>query len=333
MTVSIVLLFASLCIILASCYVFVNAIECLGKALRLHQGIVGSILAAIGTALPETLIPIIAIFFAKGTHARDVGIGAIAGAPFMLATLAFFVTGAAVIVYARMGKRSMHMDIDCRVICKDLTFFLIIYGTAVATSFFHQIIWLKIAIALLLLLSYFIYLKLIVSSEADQLENVEVLYLKKYAKLPENIVWISLQLLVSLIVIVAGADLFIKYVQELSSAIGVSTLVLSLIITPIATELPEKLNSVIWVGRSKETLAIGNITGAMVFQSCFPVVLGMIFTPWNLQGITLISAGLALLGAGTNLLFLRLFKTMNPYVLMTGGLLYAVFLGAVFLKV
>jgi cation:H+ antiporter len=333
MTVSIVLLAASLCIILASCYVFVNAIECLGKALRLHEGIVGSILAAIGTALPETLIPIIAIFFAKGANARDVGIGAIAGAPFMLATLAFFVTGTAVIVYARLGKRSFHMDIDSHVICKDLTFFLIIYGTAVATSFFHRIIWLKIGIAILLLLSYFIYLKLIVSSEADQLENVDVLYLKKYAKLPENVVWISLQLFVSLVVIVAGADLFIKYVQELSSAIGVSTLVLSLIITPIATELPEKLNSVIWVGRSKETLAIGNITGAMVFQSCFPVVLGMIFTPWDLHGITLVSAGLALLGAAINLLYLRLFKTMNPFVLMAGGLLYAVFLGAVFFKV
>jgi cation:H+ antiporter len=330
---SVILLLISLIVILVSCYVFVNAIECLGKALKLHQGIVGSILAAIGTALPETLIPIIAIFFAKGAHAGDVGIGAIAGAPFMLATLAFFVTGLAVLVYSRMGKRSKHMDVDCRVICKDLTFFLIIYGVAVATSFFHHIIWLKILIAVLLLLSYFIYLKLIISSEAAQLENVEDLYLKKYAKLPDTVPWISLQLLVSLVVIVAGANLFITYVQELSLAVGVAPLILSLIITPIATELPEKLNSVIWVGRSKETLAIGNITGAMVFQSCFPVVFGMIFTPWNLQGITLVSAGLALLGAGINLLVLRIYKKMNPWVLMTGGLLYAVFIGALFLGV
>jgi len=332
MIVSIVMLAVSLVIILGACYVFVNAIECLGKTLNLHQGIVGSILAAIGTALPETLIPIIAIFFAKGAHASDVGIGAIAGAPFMLATLGFFVTGFSVLLYAGAGKRSKRMNVDCRVICKDLTFFIIIYGAAVTTSFFYQIVWLKIIIAIVLLLSYSLYLKLIVSAQADLLENVDVLYLKKYAKLPDTIPWISLQLLVSLVVIVGGANLFITYVQELSLAIGVAPLILSLIVTPIATELPEKLNSIIWVGKSKETLAIGNITGAMVFQSCFPVVFGMLFTPWHLEGITLISAGLALLGAGVNLAALRIFKVMNPYILMTGGVLYAVFLCVIFLK-
>ena len=83
MGLDIVMLAASLVIILASCYIFVNAVESLGKAYKLHQGIVGSILAAIGTALPETIIPVIAILFTSGAAAHDVGIGAIAGAPFM----------------------------------------------------------------------------------------------------------------------------------------------------------------------------------------------------------------------------------------------------------
>jgi cation:H+ antiporter len=330
MIFSALLLLLSLLLILGSCYVFVNSVECLGRACNFHQGIIGSILAAIGTALPETLIPIIAILFSKGASAHDVGIGAIAGAPFMLSTLGFFVTGISVIIYSALGKRSKKMDVDCGIISKDLTFFLIIYGIAVATTLVHEIIWLKIVIACALLASYIFYFKLIVSSEGELLENVGDLYCKKFFRLPENKFWISLQLLVALAAIVVSAHLFIKYVQVLSVHIGVSTLILSLIITPIATELPEKLNSIIWIGRKKETLAIGNITGAMVFQSCFPVVFGMIFTPWNLRGMTVVSAMLALSSAFLNLLWLKLFKTLNPFMLMTGGALYLVFIGALF---
>ena len=56
--------------------------------------------------------------------------------------------------------------------------------------------------------------------------------------------------------------------------IGLDPTILALIIAPIATELPEKFNSVLWVRTGKDTLAMGNITGAMVFQSCVPTVLG-----------------------------------------------------------
>ncbi len=331
MTVTIAFLCASFLIILASCYVFVNAVECLGSACNLHQGIVGSILAAIGTALPETIIPILAILFSKTMSAHDVGIGAIAGAPFMLSTLAFFVTGAAVLIYSALGKRTRRMNVDSGIISKDLTFFLIIYGTAVSSTLIHEIIWLKILIAILLLLSYSLYLKLIVSDEGTLLENVGPLYLKVYFKLPENVPWISVQLLFGLLLMLAGAHFFIRYIQSLSMTLGIAPLILSLVITPIATELPEKLNSVLWVGRNKETLAIGNLTGAMVFQSCFPVVFGMIFTPWNLRGIILVSAALALAGAAINLVWLKIFKHLNPYVLMAGGALYAVFICCVFL--
>jgi cation:H+ antiporter len=330
MIVTVLLLTASLLLILAACYVFVNAIECLGKACNLHQGIIGSIFAAIGTALPETMIPIIAILFTKGNSAHDVGIGAIAGAPFMLGTLGFFVTGAAALIYAMLGKRVKSFNVDSKIICKDLAFFLLIYGIAIATTFFHEIIWLKTIIACMLLASYAFYLKLIVSSDADLLENVENLYLKKYLGMKENMFWISIQLSVALVIIIFGANLFIKYVQTLALSIGVSPLILSLIITPIATELPEKLNSIIWVGRGKETLALGNITGAMVFQSCFPVVFGMICTPWHLEGMTLVSAGLALSSASLIFLWMKIFKKLTPVMLLTGGVMYAIFICALF---
>src|SRR5437660_12811201 len=83
--------------------------------------------------------------------------------------------------------------------------------------------------------------------------------------------------------IIGGAHLFVAQVEAIAATIGLAPLVLSLLITPVATELPEKLNSVIWIGRKKDTLAFGNMSGALVFQSAFPVTVGILFTEWTLS--------------------------------------------------
>lgn len=316
----------SLILILASCLVFTNAIEWFGKKLNLSQGVVGSIFSAIGTALPETIIPIIAIVYYNTEKSKEIGIGAIAGAPFMLSTLAFFVTGIAIVIYKLLGKRSLKMNVDVSVFTRDLTFFLIIYGIAVLTTFVHSFIILKVIIAIMLLFSYIIYLRRSFSDECPQCENLEPLYFSKVLKVSTKLFWIILQLLLALAGIIFGAQLFVVYIEDMSNLLGIAPLVLSIIITPIATELPEKINSIIWVGKSKDTLALGNITGAMVFQSCFPVVFGIIFTSWNLTGITLVSAALALAAAAFNLVWVKINKTVNSLALLFSGFLYALFI-------
>lgn len=330
MLINVLLTLISLAFILFSCFLFTNAIEWFGKKLNLGQGVVGSIFAAVGTALPETIIPIIAILYYNNEKSKEIGIGAIAGAPFMLGTLAFFVTGLAVIVYTIMGKRTLKMDADINVISKDLSFFLVIYGIAVLTTFIHNFIILKTIIAIILLLSYILYLKRSFTDECEQCEDLEQLFFTKIFKVKTNLPWIVIQLLIALTGIVLGAHMFVKYVEDMSNLLGIAPLILSIIITPIATELPEKLNSIIWTGRKKDTLALGNITGAMVFQSCFPVVFGMLFTPWNLTGVTLVSAVIAILAAVLNLSWIKIRKSVNPFTLLFGGVLYTVFLFYIF---
>ena len=62
----ILILIAAFLIILLGAELFTNSIEWFGRKLNLAEGAVGSVLAAVGTALPETMIPIIAILFASG---------------------------------------------------------------------------------------------------------------------------------------------------------------------------------------------------------------------------------------------------------------------------
>jgi cation:H+ antiporter len=330
MIVDCIMLLASLGLILLSCAVFVNAIEWFGKSLNLHQGIVGSILAAVGTALPETIIPILAILFTKGKSGHDIGIGAIAGAPFMLATLGFFVTGTAVVVNKWLGRRTFAMYIDRSILSRDLLFFLIYYGIAVTATLYHDIHILKYMVAVGLVASYALYLKMTIHGKGAEIEVFEKLYLTRFFKLKSSVFWITVQIVAGLGFIILGAHFFIHYVGLLSKEIGMSPLILSLIITPIATELPEKLNSIMWVGRKKDILALGNITGAMVFQSCFPVTFGMLFTDWHLRGPTVVSAVCALSMAFITLVWVRITKKLSPFILLFGGVLYAVFLLFIF---
>ncbi|UZQ83248.1 sodium:calcium antiporter [Thermoanaerobacter sp. RKWS2] len=326
MTQDIVMLLFSLAFILLSCILFTNSVEWFGKKLNLSQGVVGSILAAVGTALPETIIPIIAILFYGGREASQIATGAILGAPFMLSTLGFLITGAAIIIYSLFGKRTLKMNANKKVFQRDLTYFILVYAIAIFASVFNQVNEIRISAVILVLLAYAFYVKRTFSDEQQLDENIGTLYFSKFLGVKTNLLWITSQLILSLLGIIFGAHLFVGYVKDLSHMMGISPLILSIVITPIATELPEKLNSIVWVGQKKDTLALGNITGAMVFQSSIPVTIGILFTPWNITGIAFLSAMLALTSAILNLMWINIRKSVNPFVLMFGGVLYGIFL-------
>ncbi len=115
--------------------------------------------------------------------------------------------------------------------------------------------------------------------------------------------------------------------MEISSeALGLPAGLVALVLAPLATELPEKLNSLIWVRDGKDTLALGNITGAMVFQSTIPVTLGVLFTPWVLGPLNLFSAVLALVSGALVYVALRRKGPLHSWQLMIGGVFYAAFL-------
>jgi len=331
MAADILFIALSLAVILLSCALFTNAVEWFGKALGVSQGVVGSVFAAVGTALPETIIPIIAILVIGDEKSKEIGVGAIAGAPFMLATLAFFITGLAVIAYALTGRRGFKINADSRVISRDLSFFLVIYIVAVSTTFIRQYALAKGVVAAALFVSYFVYIRFTFSDQGGEGgEELKPLLLGRLFKTQENLVIIIIQLGLALAGIILGSRLFIARVESLSEALGVAPLIISIIITPIATELPEKFNSIIWMGEKKDTLALGNITGAMVFQSCIPVAFGVAFTEWNLAGVTMVSAVLAIVSAGLVFLWVKLKAAVNPFALLLGGVFYAALLFYIF---
>ncbi|MCL2337924.1 MAG: sodium:calcium antiporter, partial [Firmicutes bacterium] len=135
---------------------------------------------------------------------------------------------------------------------------------------------------------------------------------------------VLLQVILAFAGIIGGAKLFVGGIEHLSAGLGASPLLIALLVAPVATEMPEKLNSIIWLSQRKDTLAIGNITGAMVFQSSIIPAVGIALTPWQLSPVALLSAVLALASALLIYLLIRWCGYLNSWVIFcSGGLFYA----------
>jgi cation:H+ antiporter len=292
-----VLLVASFTVILAGALLFTNAVEWIGHRLELGEGAVGSLLAAVGTAMPETLIAIVALIGA--TKSEDVAVGAIVGAPFLLATLAMGLVGLTAYVYRHRRPQGIELRAHVPTLDRDLTFFLIFFALALALGFGAPE-GIRIPVGILFFLAYPIYVwRTLVRGGAAQPEetlNPLIMDRRPGHESDPSIGIAVLQFLVGLGAMIGGANLFVEELLHVAEDIGAEAIVLSLILAPLATELPEKVNSFFWVREGKDSLALGNITGAMVFQSVIPVGIGLIFTDWDLAGNAAVSVGLGLAG-------------------------------------
>lgn len=328
MLVEIGLILVALVVIVLAAELFTNGIEWLGQRLQLSEGVVGSVLAAVGTALPETLIPFVAVIFFGQKHGEDVGIGAIAGAPFMLSTLTLGLCGITVLMCSRAKTRSAELQVNHVVIARDLKFFTMAYTIAMLAVLASPYPIVRNVVALVLCLIYPVYVWQCFQHEGEVGEAPEHLFLDKIFKCgSDRLRLIIPQILLGLGGILGGAFIFVDHVEDLSRDLHFPVLVLSLIITPVATELPEKINSVLWAKQGKDTLALGNVTGALVFQSCIPVAFGVAFTKWNLDSGTVLTGIVAIISAFCYMLLLQK-KALKPVHLLCGVVAYSLSVGA-----
>jgi cation:H+ antiporter len=312
----------SVVVTLGGCTLFTNAIEWLGKKFNLSEGAVGSVLAALGTTLPETSIPVIAIFFGTGREDTEVGLGAILGAPFMLSTLVIPILAILLVVYARLGKRGHTFHLNYKDVTVDLLFFAVAYGVAMGCVFVPSRLIHSVAAAGLIGL-YLYYMKLKFSESDDNVEEggIEPLIFAKGSATP-SYAMIGLQGVVGLMGLILGAHLFITAAETIAGTLAMSPLILSLLVAPLATELPEMSNSFLWLYRKKDRLAVGNVTGAMVFQGTFPVSVGLLGTEWALRPPVLATMVLAIIAASSCLLQSAWGGHWRPWLLTGSALLY-----------
>ena len=325
MLFDIILFVLGLIFILISAEIFTNGVEALGHRLNLSTNFTGSVLAAVGTALPETILPIIAVFFFAEGKGHEIGVGAILGAPFMLATLAFPLIGITVLIGHFILKiRSLELNMETIGFRRDMVFFLFAYSIALfIVPFENQTI--RVFTAFFLVVLYILYVMLTLKGKSNEMEAVEKLYFSPNNPHPHTIIIIA-QVITALIIMISGAHMFVSGIEKISFHFGFPALLFSLLVAPIATELPEKVNSIFWVLRKKDSLAVGNVSGAMVFQSTLPVSFGIVFTEWDITGLALVSGIFAIMAGFLALVLSYVEKKLIPFGLTVGGIFYILYL-------
>ena len=325
-TASVLSLLFSFAILLTGALMFTNGIEWLGAKLELGQGTVGSLLAAVATALPETLIPIVAIVGGRA-GADEVATGAILGAPFMLATLAMVLVGGAALIYRRRRPQGSRLAVHAETLARDLGVFAACFAGGFVLGVFAAPLWLRILGALVLVSAYVWYVQrtLVHGGSVQEEETIKPLLFDTTKSDAPGLRSVIAQCVVALLAIVGGAHLFVEALTDLAAHAGVTPLVLSLVLAPFATELPEKINSFFWAREGKDALTLGNITGAMVFQSTIPVAFGLAFTDWDLDRYSIVAGLLALTGGGLAIFELQIRRRFVGHAVVAWACLYASF--------
>src|SRR3569833_3156649 len=250
---------------------------------------------------------------------------------FMLAMLVVIVIAAEIFVNAleHLGERlNIPENSGVR---RDLNFFLGAFALATLALFVpHDLPTVRLLIGLGLVLIYFIYILLPLRASEKLVEDghgTEAEWPMFLARLgvPHGLPAIVLQVAVGLSLLVAGAKGFIQGVEATAEWLGMSALLLSLVIVPVATELPEKINSILWIRRDKDTLAFGNLTGAMVFQGTVLPAIGIMLTPWAPR-IEVLAGVLITLAAALWLRILLARGGLRVWHLAVNGGLYLLYL-------
>jgi cation:H+ antiporter len=289
------LLLACAAVIYLSCEYFTNAVEWLGRSFGVGQTATGAILAAFGTALPETVVTFVAVALGAGAASQAVGVGAAMGGPLALATLAYGVVGAAFIVIGRQLPGSDEARTSYRRLAADQAWFLVIFSLKLGlglVAFVGKALfgWLFLAVYAL-----WVRAGLAAPIEEAEGEGLQPLRMAPRAAEPSRTL-ILLQTAAALAAIFLASRLFVQQLERLGELLAAPPQLVALFGSPMATELPETLNAVIWVRQGKHRLALANISGAMMIQATVPAALGLFFTPWRLDA-PLMAAGLATIAA------------------------------------
>lgn len=319
MFLTLILFFLSALIIYFACEYFVNGIEWVGHRMHLGVTAVGTVLAAFGTALPESAVTFVAVVFGATPEQKDIGVGAAMGGPLVLSTLAYAVVGVAL----WRIRRASCINADQPRLARDQAWFMgvFVFKVGLGVLAFAWKPWL----ALLFLGVYGLYVKRELANDEASMgeDDLEPLKLRPRDGNP-SMAWACTQTLLALIVIAGASHVFVNQIEWLGVAFGASPHVAALLLAPVATELPEIMNALIWVRQGKERLALANISGAMMIQATIPSALGIAMTPWLLDGPLLVAGLLTLVAI--SVLWLQFSRArMRISVLSAVGGLYGVF--------
>ena len=319
---TILLLLGSAIVIYLSCELFVNGVEWVGAKLAVGQKATGSILAAFGTALPESAVTLVAVAFGATVASKELGVGAALGGPLALATIAYATIGVCLLLSRQTLPKTPEVRAQFRGLARDQGWFLMIFAVKIALGLI-AFAW-KPWLGILFFVAYGLYVRQEMGGDGgDEEGEREPLKFAPRAAEPGTAIAL-IQTGIALVIIFAASRVFVSQLGILAPALGLPPQLVALLLSPIATELPETMNAIIWIRQGKHRLALANVSGAMMIQATIPTAFGLFWTPWLLGTPLLVAAGATAIAVAIMFFSFRA-GVVSRRLLAAMGLLYVAF--------
>lgn len=278
------------------------------EKMKMPQIVIGLTIVAMGTSMPEFCVSLISAL--KGTS--DLAVGNIVGSNIFNALL---IVGVSALVAP--------MTIMETTVRKDIPFALVASALLLIMCLDENISRLDAGILFVMFLIFmYMTLKGAKKQGADAEEAIEGEGKKPMAT------WLSaVWILVGLLCLIGGSNLFVEGATAVATNLGVSEAVIGLTIVAGGTSLPELATSVVSARKGNSGIAIGNALGSNVFNILAILGITGMITPMTLKGITYID--LSMLVISIMLVWLFSF-TKYKIERWEGAVLTAVFVGYIY---
>ncbi|MEM0133918.1 MAG: hypothetical protein QXU18_01635 [Thermoplasmatales archaeon] len=258
---------AGIVMLIASSLLLTITIEDIGRKGKFSERITGAVISPIFTSLPELTVIVLALLFVGERSGSEIAAGTIIGEPFMVSAIGFPIVALTLIFAKRKGKLE---EID-KILSKMLIFMGLVFPIILIPLYFSSIPA-RIIVAILLVTLYFVFLKL-VRGERDFEEEAKEVKIK-------NISLLVLFLVGGVILLLGGSSILVTAIDKLSVQIGVNRELITILLVPIGTIVPETMNAIIWASRRKTSLAIGAMVGEEIFFVTLFPALGILASQW-----------------------------------------------------
>lgn len=260
MLINIVLLMMGLVVVLKGADWLTDGAVNIASRFGVSQMVIGLTIVAMGTSMPELCVSMVSAL--KGTP--DLAVGNVVGSNTLNTLL---IVGCSALVAPIMVKRSsVRRDIPFAVLASLLMLIFCLDGGIDRLD----------AALLFILFAVFMFVTVKYGKNEGTEAKTTATPLGKAALL----------LVVGLVCLILGSNLFVDNASFIASTLGVSDAVIGLTIVAGGTSLPELATSMVSAKKGNSDIAIGNVIGSNVFNILMIIGVTGLVKPMHIKGIT-----------------------------------------------
>ncbi len=260
MLINIVLLVMGLVVVLKGADWLTDGAVNIASRFGVSQMVIGLTIVAMGTSMPELCVSMVSAL--KGTP--DLAVGNVVGSNTLNTLL---IVGCSALAAPIMVKRSsVRRDIPFAVLASLLMLIFCLDGGIDRLD----------AALLFILFAVFMFVTVKYGKNEGTEAKTTAAPLGKAALL----------LVVGLVCLILGSNLFVDNASFIASTLGVSDAVIGLTIVAGGTSLPELATSMVSAKKGNSDIAIGNVIGSNVFNILMIIGVTGLVKPMHIKGIT-----------------------------------------------